>query len=95
MRLSLQLCVCVCVFSRPHSWEKIDAASTSRLLAPGCYCLSMAGWGGGGGCTGVFGAVDRWRERMTEKQREGWGNKIRGRVEGRECGEEMEYAQAG
>lgn len=32
---------------------------------------------------------------MTEKQGEGWGNKIRGRVEGRERGEEMKYAQAG
>lgn len=42
----------------------------------------------------VFGAVERRREKMTEKQREGWGKKIRGKV-GRECGEEMKYAQVG
>lgn len=44
---------------------------------------------------GVFRAVGRRRERMTEEQREGPGSEIRGKVVGRECGEKMKYAQAG
>lgn len=46
----------------------------------------------GGMC--VLGRADRSKEGMSEKQREGWENKRRGEVKGRECGEEMKYALA-